>query len=146
MNREYLPHIAAVARAILDFGFRDDRFSLSLYRSFKADYITKKRGQSYETDAEFYAEDGCVQLHIEAKRAPLELSRIVKNIDESNTFSNLPLACKKELEYVLDVAPRHLWLVAPGSVDPDEYVYATEVSGLQARFRRLNGLASVLPN
>ncbi|HZP27305.1 MAG TPA: hypothetical protein VFB90_09710, partial [Dehalococcoidia bacterium] len=139
MNREYLPHIAAVARAILDFGFRDDRFSLSLYRTFKADYVTKKRGQSYETDAEFYAEDGSVELHIEAKRAPLAISRIVKDINESGTFNDLPLGSKKELEYVLDVAPRHLWLVAPGSVDPNEYVYALELNGLQARFRRLDG-------
>src|SRR5438034_7018799 len=30
LNREYIPHVAAVGRAILHFGFPSDRFSLSL--------------------------------------------------------------------------------------------------------------------
>lgn len=143
LNREYIPHIAAVARAIIHFGFPRDRYSFSLYRTFQRDLVTKRRGQSYETDAEFYAADGSVQLHVEAKKTHAEVRRIAKTIEKCGSFTNLPAGCQKELEYVLDVAPRHLWLVAPGCIDPGQYVDAVRVDGMQAGFRPVSSLASI---
>jgi len=35
-------------------------------------------------------------------------------------------------------APRYLWIVGPGSVNPAPHVYAVEVDGLEATFTRLN--------
>lgn len=143
MNREYVPHIAAVARAIIHFGFSADRFSLSLYRTFQRDCVTKKRGQSYETDAEFYAADGSVELHVEAKKTHGEVSRIAKTLAGCRTLSNLPLSCQKELEYVLDLKPKHVWLVAPGCIDPEQYVYAVRVDDTQAEFQPVPRLTAI---
>lgn len=142
LNREYVPHIAAASRAILHFGFSRERFSLSLHRTFQRDCVNKRRGQSYETDAEFYAPDGSVQLHIEAKRTASAVRRIADAVERCGTFANLPESCQKELEYVLDVAPKFLWLVGPGCVDPEQYVYAVRVQGIRADFSRLDGLAA----
>src|SRR5438093_4025415 len=135
MNREYIPHIAAVARAIMHFEFPADRYSFSLYRTFQRGCVTKKVGDSYETDAEFYAPDGTIDLQIEAKKDEYEVIEIVKTINECGTFKDLPFHCKKELEYVLDIAPRQLWLVAPGCIEPERYVYALHVEESQVQFR-----------
>jgi hypothetical protein len=144
LNREYVPHIAAVARAILHFGFSRERFSLSLYRTFQRDCVNKRRGQSYETDAEFYAPDGSVQLHIEAKRTHGAVRVLAETIQRCGSFTDLPSSCQKELEYILDVAPKYLWLVAPGCVDPEQYVYAVGVRGVQAEFRQIESVAASL--
>lgn len=143
MNREYVPHIAAVARAILEFGFPAERYAFSLYRKFQKDCVTKKAGQSYESDAEFYAVDGTVELHIEAKKAPREVSHIAHTIEKCRTFTELPIDCKKELEYVLDLAPKHLWLVAPGCIDPERFIYAVRLQGLHPEFQPIEGLAAI---
>jgi hypothetical protein len=143
MNREYVPHIAAVASAIFHFGFPESRYAFSFHRRFQRDCVTKKAGQSYESDAEFYAADGSVELHVEAKKAHEEVNHIATTIENCRTFAELPMNCKKELEYVLDLAPRHLWLVAPGCVEPERYVYAVRVEGLQVEFRQISGLESI---
>lgn len=46
----------------------------------------------------------------------------------------MPANLAKEIEYVLDLAPRYLWVVGPGSIDPAHYVFAVEVDGLNAVF------------
>lgn len=74
LNREYIPHIAAYARAILDFGYSKAHSSLSLYRTFTRDLINKKQGVSFETDAEFYDGEGNIYLHIEAKKDARQVS------------------------------------------------------------------------
>src|SRR5437868_6631479 len=68
LNREYVPHIAAYARAILAFGYSKTHSSFSRYRAFGKDAVTRKAGTGYETDAEFYDRDGLIWLHVEAKR------------------------------------------------------------------------------
>ena len=54
LNREYVPHIAAYARAVLGQGYDPKRSSFSRYRKYSRDLITKRAGAGYETDAEFY--------------------------------------------------------------------------------------------
>ncbi len=67
-NWEYLPHIAAYARLILDLGYKQEYSAFSFYRTFSRDLISKKAGGSYETDAEFYDKYGKLYLHVEVKR------------------------------------------------------------------------------
>jgi hypothetical protein len=143
LNREYIPHLAAVGRAILYFGFPPNRFSLSLHRTFQRDCVVKKRGQSYETDAEFYAADGAVVLHLEAKKTNAEITRIATALDRCKTLGQLPSSCAKELDYVLDISPQYLWLVAPGFVDPERYVYAVRVSDTKLQCQRLASLTAI---
>ena len=137
LNREYVSHIAAYARAILDFGYDQSRSSFSLYRSFSRDVIVKKEGQNYETDAEFYDADDRIYLHVEAKAEPRQIDKIVAQLDAGTPLSELPRAAVKEIEYVLDLEPRYLWVVGPGSVDPAPFVYEVTVDGNDAHFDRL---------
>jgi hypothetical protein len=54
-------------------------------------------------------------------------------------YAAYPIALK-ELEYVLDLAPRYLWIVGPGSVDPPTHVFHVTVDGQNARFERVGAL------
>ena len=133
LNREYVPHIAAYSRAILDYGYDRARSSFSLYRTYRRDLVVKKAGGWYETDAEFYDEDG-IHLHIEAKARREQVARIVRAIERVSELRALPPAVVKEIEYVLDLGPRYLWVVGPGSIEPAAYVYRVDVENQNAYF------------
>ncbi len=137
LNREYVPHLAAYARAVVAFGYDRSRSSFSLYRKFSRDLIVKRAGHSYETDAEFYDADGRIHLQIEAKATPGATARLVNEIEWAGTLDQLPAGIIKEIEYVLDLRPRFLWVVGPGGVDPASYVYAVEASERNATFTPL---------
>lgn len=139
LNREYIPHIAAYGRAILDFGYDRNRCSFSLYRKFSRDLITKKKGTSYETDVEFY--DGeAIHLQVEVKASGAQVARIVKQLDQSGSLMDLPTTVVKEIEYVLDLQPRILWVVGPGSVERNLHVYAVGAVNGNATFSALDSL------
>lgn len=134
LNREYLPHIAAYAKAILDHGYTAERSSFSLYRKFTRDLIIKRAGQGYETDAEFYAADGRIHLQVEAKASTRQTEKLAIEMARAGSLVELPAGTVKEIEYVLDLAPRFLWVVGPGSVEPATHVFKVTVDGLNARF------------
>ncbi len=134
LNREYIPHLAAYSRAILGFGYERSRSSFSFYRTFAKDLIAKRAGQSYETDAEFYDGDDGIHLQIEAKSKPRQAERLAAEMSQAGSLAELPVGTVKEIEYVLDLAPKFLWVVGPGSVDPARYVFEVGVSGMNAEF------------
>jgi hypothetical protein len=140
LNREYVPHIAAYARAVLDCGYPAEASSFSRYRTIGRDLVTKRAGGGYESDAEFYGADGSILLQVEAKARPNQVASLVRQLDAAPTLAALAPGSLKELEYVLDLAPRFLWVVGPGSVDPADHVYAVEVRGLDARFLPVGSL------
>jgi len=140
LNREYVPHIAAYARAILDYGYRGETSSFSLYRKFRGDLIAKSAGQSYETDAEFYDRTGGIYLQIEAKGDARQTGRLAREVAAAQELQELPSGSTKELEYVLDLAPAFLWIVGPGAVDPARHVFGVQVNGLNARFTPVENL------
>lgn len=143
VSREYVPHIAAYARAILGLGYPRERSSFSRYRQF-GEATAKRTGKAgCETDAEFYGVDGeSVYLHVEAKRDTAQVDKIAQDIRRVGTLGRLPQNAAKELDYVLDIAPRYLWLVGPGTVDPERYVYEVSVSGDDASFSAVDALPS----
>jgi len=99
----------------------------------------KRKGAGYETDAEFYDADGSIHLQIEAKASPRQTAALVQAIERHGLLTELPKSAAKEVEYVLDLSPRHLWIVGPGSLDPPQHVYAVERRGdLNAAFTRVN--------
>ena len=136
LNREYVPHIAAYSRAVYDFGYDPGLARFSYYRRFTRHLLTKRAGGSYETDVEFDDKSGGLQLQIEAKTEPREVVRLAAQLDAAGSLAELPPGTVKEIEYVLDLAPRYFWLVGPGSIDPARYVYRVDVAGLNARFER----------
>jgi hypothetical protein len=140
LNREYIPHIAAYALAIEHYGYSKIHSSFSLYRAFSRDLISKKRGQSYETDAEFYNHSGGIHLQIEAKASATQTARLAREIEEHSQLTDLPQAAAKEVEYVLDLSPSYLWIMGPGSIDPPRHVYAVTVNGTNAVFTPLGDL------
>jgi hypothetical protein len=140
LNREYVPHIAAYAYAAEHAGFDPARSSFSRYRTFQRDALTKRVGTSYETDAEFYAPDGSIALHVEAKARPDQVARIVTQLDREGDLTDLPFDVVKEIEYVMELRPAFLWVVGPGSIDPPAHVYAVVGEGTAIGFRRIDGL------
>lgn len=76
-------------------------------------------------------------LLIEAKADPRAVARWAAAIDVGATPAQLIGIGFKEVEYVLELEPEHLWLVGPGTVDPAAHVWAVTVDGLAAEFRRL---------
>lgn len=137
LNREYIPHIAAYARAILELGYDRNRAAFSRYRSFERDQISKRAGTGYETDAEFYDSTGRIHLHLEVKTKPGEVEAIARQLDEAGSLAKLPAQTRKEIEYVLELTPRYFWLVGPGTVDPAPHVFAVTTRGRTAQFKRL---------
>ncbi len=140
LNREYIPHIAAFAYAILDHHYDRTACSFSRYRKFSRDLIAKKAGTAYETDAEFYDGDQ-VHLQIEAKASEKQTTALARAFEGHGTIDDLPASAAKEVEYVLDLAPRYLWVVGPGSIDPPRHVYMVELLGpLNAAFNRVESM------
>jgi hypothetical protein len=129
LNREYVPHLAAFAFAIIDRGYPRDACSFSLYRTFARDRIVKRAGQAYETDAEFYDPEGSITLQIEAKASPKQTAALAASVERHGRLADLPPSTAKEIEYVLDLAPQHLWVVGPGSIDPPAHVYRVQMLG-----------------
>lgn len=135
LNPEYIPHIGAVARLVLELGYDRDRYSVSLYRSFSRDLIHKKAGQRYETDSEFYDHDSSIWLHVEVKKTQKQAVALAAAVEDAG-FQSSRVA--KELEYVLDLSPRYLWIVAAGCLETDLLVYEVAVDGITARFEKLS--------
>jgi hypothetical protein len=129
LNREYVPHIGAYAYAIEESGYDARASSFSLYRKFRRDLISKRIGQSYETDVEFYTADGSIHLQIEAKASERQTVALASAIETHGSLTALPTRAAKEIEYVLDLSPQFLWIVGPGTLDPPRFVYEVRVDG-----------------
>ncbi|MFF3671849.1 hypothetical protein [Microtetraspora malaysiensis] len=140
LNREYIPHIAAYSLAVIRYGYDPNASSFSLYRTFSRDLIGKTHGQSYETDAEFYDDEGRIYLQIEAKASTIQTERLAAEIEKHGQLAQLPQSVAKEIEYVLDLKPAYLWVAGPGSVDPPRHVFAVAVNGKNATFSQASDL------
>jgi len=140
LGREYIAHVAAVSRLIVQKRFDGRRHSFSRYRTFTRDLVTKRRGQRFETDAEFFGVGDAVFLQVEAKKSRPEVESIARQLEVRKDLGALSDGPRKELEYVLELRPRFLWLVGPGLVEPEQFVYEVEVSENDARFKRIDCL------
>lgn len=138
LNREYVPHIAAYAKAVINHGYSIEHSTFSLYRKFTRDLISKRAGQIYETDAEFYDAEGHVHLQIEAKASTQQADKLAREMTRAGSLAELPIGTVKEIEYVLDLTPRFLWVVGPGSIDPATHLFKVTVDGLNAGFASLD--------
>ncbi len=76
---------------------------------------------------------------MEAKASQVQTSRLAAAIEAHGELVGLPESAVKEIEYVLDLCPRFLWIVGPGSVDPPLHVYEVSVSGINAHFKSIAG-------
>lgn len=63
-------------------------------------------------------------------------------IDNEASPADLVQIGFKEIEYLLDLAPQHLWLVGPGTVDPAAHVWSVTLDGLAATFTRVDDCPS----
>lgn len=139
LSREYVTHLAAFSRAVLEFGYLAEGSMLSHYGRYRRDLVTRRAGGSYEIDVCFpSAGDEQPLLLIEAKAEPRDIARWALAIDAGATATELIAVGFKEVEYVLELAPRHVWLVGPGTVDPARHVWAVRVDRLDVRFTRVS--------
>jgi hypothetical protein len=139
LNREYIAHIAALGYAVLAQGYPIAGAAFSDYRTFARNAVIRRAGSSYELDLEFVV-DGVRLLHGEAKTRPAEVERMAREIERVATLDRLPTSTIKEVEYVLDLAPRYLWIMGPGSIDPPRHVFAVHQSEGRVSFGRFAGL------
>lgn len=145
-SREYVTHLGAYSRAILDYGYPTPAALLSHYGTYSRDLIRRKRGGSYEIDAAFsIATNEPPWLLIEAKKEASKVSRWSAAIDDGASPQELVAMDFKEIEYVLELQPQHLWLVGPGTISPAANVWATQVRGLEINFERLTDVPA-FPN
>lgn len=141
LNREYVAHIAAFGYAVLARGYPAIGASFSDYRTFKRDAISRRAGSSYELDLEFVV-SGIRLVLGEAKANPAQVARISAEIEHVAVLDGLPDKTIKEIEYVLDLAPRFVWILGPGTIDPPRHVFEVELPEGQIAFRRVFDLPS----
>lgn len=113
LNREYIPHIAAYARLILEKGFDQERSAFSGYHG------------SNEIDGEFIDQDGNLFLLLEVKKDTPKTNKLIKELT-SGFLEDIQNTNKKESKYILDFAPQYLWIVGPETVDMNEGVFYIE--------------------
>jgi hypothetical protein len=75
--------------------------------------VVRNKGQSYETDAEFYAEGDRIWLLVEAKRNDAELEKVGEFLNGNVEIDAVPRSVKKEIAYLFELRPEYVWLVAP---------------------------------
>lgn len=127
------------AARVLDFGYRAEDSMPSHYGRYRRDLVTRRAGGSYEIDVCFpSAGDEQPLLLVEAKAEPRDIARWALAIDAGATATELIAVGFKEVEYVLELAPRHVWLVGPGTVDPARHVWAVMVDRLDVHFTRVS--------
>jgi hypothetical protein len=68
-----------------------------------------------------------------------QTERLALEIAPAGSLAELSVGTVKEIDYVLDLAPRFLWVVGSGSVDPATHVFSVTVDGLNARFDLVGG-------
>ncbi len=73
---------------------------------------------------------------------PSAVARWAAAIDNEASPADLVQIGFKEIEYLLDLAPQHLWLVGPGTVDPAAHVWSVTLDGLAATFTRVDDCPS----
>lgn len=141
LSREYVPHLAAFARAVLCYGYPREHSMLSHYGIYRRDLISKRVGGSYEVDAAFRVHASMRPwLLIEVKKEAPKVAAWAAAIDAAATATELVELGFKEVEYVLELDPAHLWLVGPGTVDPATHVWVVRASVLNVSFERLDDL------
>jgi hypothetical protein len=103
--------------------------------------LTRTLGSGYETDAEFYGHDGSIVLQVEAKASEAQTTRLAAAVERHGSLLELPTSAAKEIEYVVDLEPRVLWIVGPGSLDPPLHVFEVHpTSGVDVGFTKVDGL------
>lgn len=85
LSREYVTHLGAFSRAVLDYGYPQAESLLSHYGRYRRDLIERRQGGSYEIDAAFTGPAGRPVLLIEAKADPRAVTRWAAAIDDGAT-------------------------------------------------------------
>jgi hypothetical protein len=138
LRRDYIPCVAAYARAVLDLGYDDIGATLFGQRATGRRLVNPFTTTTVRTGAEFPAADGSVHLQIEAKRERQLTRRLATAIDASGRLSALPRDFAREIEHIVPVGPRYLWLVGPNTIDPACHVFRVRVDGDDATFHRID--------
>jgi hypothetical protein len=141
LRREYVPAIAAYARAVLDDGYHQDGAVLLAERPTARRLVQRSTPSHVHTHAIFPARDGGVHLQIEAKSDRQLVRRIASSLDAHRRLGALRADLAHELESVTVVRPRFLWLVGPNSIEPAAHVFRVTAAGDDLAFTRV----AVLP-
>lgn len=124
LRREYVPAIAAYARAVLDLGY-DTEGSVLL---------------GPPSEGEFRDRDGSVQLQIVAKSDRQLTRRVASALDACDTLVGLRPEMAREIHGVTVTKPRFLWLVGPNTVEPAGHVFRVAPKGHHTTFTRVDAV------
>jgi hypothetical protein len=140
LHREYLPAIAAYARAVLDLGYDAAGSVLLGRRSPLRRRLHRFTADHVQADGEFRDPDGSVQLYIVAKSDRQLTRRVATALDACDNLVALRPEIAREVCGVAAVKPRFLWLVGPNTVEPARHVFRVATKGDHLSFTRVDAV------
>jgi hypothetical protein len=140
LQRDYIPAIAAYARAVFDFGYDSERGVLLGRRPVRRRLVSRLDPADGRVFGELRDADGVVQLRIEAKGERQLTRRLAAALDAADTVAGLRPDIFRELPNAIEAEPRFLWLVGPNTIDPALHVFRFDTGGVQTRLARVDAV------
>lgn len=94
-------------------------------------------GNGLTMDRTFATNVICYGDNLDILPKPAEVEAIARQLDSAGSLMELPANTRKEIEYVLELAPLYFWLVGPGTIDPPRHVFQVTTNGHSAMFDRV---------
>lgn len=144
LHREYVPAIAAYARAVLDLGYDADR--CRLLTSHAPPRHRRRRASRAEAEmapmrvpsyVELCRADGSVHLLLMAMGDRRATRRLATALDVNPTLAQLGAPYAAATDRIVAGAPSFLWLVGPSTIEPESHVFRIHGTGARTRLGRV---------
>lgn len=149
LHREYVPAIAAYARAVLDLGYEAEACRLltshePTRRLHRRRRPIRPRDQSDPTRATSYVElcrpDGSVHLLVLAVGNRRATRRLATALDVTPTLALLAAPHSSEADRIMSSAPSFVWLVGPSTIEPESHVFRVQGTGTDTGVSRVRSV------
>jgi len=145
LHRDYVPAIAAYARAVLDLGYDADRCRLLTApaamrrRRWRAPTATSRTAPTTgRSHVELCTSNGPVLVLAKGDRRATR--RLATALDVTPTLTQLAAPHDADVEAVVASSPAFLWIVGPNTIEPESHVFRVRGSGADTRVSRVSRL------
>jgi hypothetical protein len=149
LHREYVPAIAAYARAVLDLGYEADACRLltsrevprRLHRRRRPTRLISESDPTCTTSCvELCRPDGSVHLLIVATGDRRATRRLATALDVTPTLTLLTAPHSSDVDRIMASAPSFVWLVGPNTIEPESHVFRVHGAGTDTRVSRVHSV------